>query len=184
MTLVIQAPTWTSWYVNNRDDIGVILGVVGILLSIVGFWIALHQIKKTRGAAEAAEKATQKTRFLIGKRLIFADATACVKNLGEIRQFLSTSRYDAALMRLEDLIGALIQLQHASKAAQSETKVKFPSTISQMTILRSELQAKVNNESYALQVDSLYSQLFLASDELNKLIAGTLNSPDEFLNHE
>lgn len=42
---------------SSFERVNLVIGVLGILLTIVGFWIAIVQIRKTRTAAEAARDA-------------------------------------------------------------------------------------------------------------------------------
>jgi hypothetical protein len=50
-------PFWSDWYTGA----GFVVGVLGLIISLGGFWIAIVQINKTKHAAEAAQEASFKT---------------------------------------------------------------------------------------------------------------------------
>ena len=58
--------------IKSAEWVGLTVGLVGLVVSIGGFWIAIYQIRKTRTAASAAAAAADRTaRALVQNHLLF-----------------------------------------------------------------------------------------------------------------
>lgn len=84
------------------------ISIIGSFLSLLGVIIALWQISKTRRAAEAAEKSSLQTQKVISRNLLLSDVSTCTRNIEEIKQFVRIEKYEASLIRTNDLISQLI----------------------------------------------------------------------------
>lgn len=148
--------------------------VIGSLLSLVGVCIAIWQILKTRRIAQAAKDASDQTQRIISRNLLIYDVKTCLKNLDEIQSFVRIEKFESARLRTSDLIGYLYQIEQRLEGAKQEVPFEFEEMFSQMIIIREEFEKKVIKTSARINSIQINTQLSKVSDDLNKLIGGTI----------
>lgn len=79
--------------------------VVGTVLTLAGLWIAIEQIRSARRSAEAARSAAVDARTSMRNNVILADLSRGVAIIDELQILIQGQRYDAALLRAQDLLG-------------------------------------------------------------------------------
>lgn len=149
------------------------IGIIGSLASVFGLPFAIWQIYKTRRAAEAATKAVTRTQKAISRNLLLSEISNCTRNTEEIKSFVRSGKYESALIRANDLISQLIQIQEISKISNQSVQIEFRETISQLSIIRKDFEKKIIKSSAKMDVELINSQLSEISDNLNKFIGET-----------
>lgn len=150
------------------------LSVLGSIASLIGLPIAIWQIRKTRRVAEAARDASNRTQKIISRNLLLSDVKTCIKNLEEIQSFVRFDRYESAQIRTSDLVSYLYQIQQRTKDSEQALEIEYEEMLSQLSIIREEFERKVNKSSARINNVQINTQLSLISDDLNKLIGGTI----------
>lgn len=150
------------------------IGVIGSFLSLIGVIIAIWQIRKTRRIAQAAKDASERTQKIISRNLLLSDVSTCTKNLEEIKTYVRIERYESSLIRVNDLISALVQIQQRLDAVEQNIPFEFEEMLSQLSIIRENFEKKVKRKSAKIDSIQINSQLSLISDDLNKLIGGAI----------
>ena len=151
-----------------------IIGVVGSFLSLIGVIIAIWQINKTKRIAQAAKDASDRTQKIISRNLLLSDVSTCTKNLEEIKTYVRIERYEASLIRVNDLISALVQIHQRMDNTNQIVPFGFEEMLLQLSVIRDEFEKKVNKSSARINNTQINSRLSLISDDLNKLIGGTI----------
>lgn len=150
------------------------IGVIGSFLSLTGVIIAIWQIVKTQRIAQAAKDASDRTQKIISRNLLLSDVSNCTKNLEEIKTYVRIERYEASLIRVNDLISALVQIQQRLEGTNQIIPFEFEEMISQLSVVRKVFEKKVNNSSAKINNVQINLQLSDISDDLNKLIGKTI----------
>lgn len=150
------------------------IGVVGSFLSLIGVIIAIWQIVKTQRIAQAAKDASDRTQKIISRNLLLSDVSTCTKNLEEIKTYVRIERYEASLIRVNDLISALVQIQQRLEGTDQIVPFEFENMISQLSVVRKIFEKKVNRDSAKINNVQINLQLSEISDDLNKLIGRTI----------
>lgn len=82
------------------------VAVTGLLVSLagvlIGFPIAIYEIWRSRGAAEAAERAVNETRAAISRNLAAVDLERASNMIDEIRNLHRLGKWEVALYRYRD----------------------------------------------------------------------------------
>ena len=138
----------------------------GTYFSLLGVGFAIYQLAKTRKAAEAASRASDSTKELISHNLLLADLSTGIQILEEIKLHIRHKRYEAALLRITDLIAELIQINSQNNTGPTDLENMSP-MITQLTILREMLEKKLHKSENEIDVSLAYSVLSKISDELN-----------------
>jgi acetolactate synthase small subunit len=120
-----------------------LIGVIGSFLSLIGVIIAIWQILKTRRIAQAAKDASERTQKIISRNLLLSDVSTCTKNLEEIKTYVRIERYESSLIRVNDLISALVQIQQRLDAVEQNIPFEFEEMLSQLSIIRENFEKKV-----------------------------------------
>ena len=157
-----------------NSEIVNLIGVIGSFLSLIGVIIAIWQILKTRRIAQAAKDASDRTQKIISRNLLLSDVSTCTKNLEEIKTYVRIERYESSLIRINDLISALVQIQQRLDVIEQKIPFEFEEMLSQLSIIRENFEKKVNRKSAKIDNVQINSQPSLISDDLNKLIGGTI----------
>jgi hypothetical protein len=150
------------------------ISVVGSLLSLIGVIVAIWQILLVKRTAQAAKDASDRTQKIISRNLLLSDVSTCTKNLEEIKTYVRIERYESSLIRVNDLVTDLIQIQQRLEGTNQAIPFEFEEMLSQLSIIREEFEKKVNKTSAKINNIHINSQLSLISDDLNKLIGGTI----------
>jgi hypothetical protein len=145
-----------------------VIGVVGSCMSFVGVLIAIHQIRKTRSAAEAAAGSAQAAHAALTKSVALSDLTACATTIEEVKVHVRHGHHEPALLRVTDLSKSIVQLHEARKSdplsANSNKRM-----LVQLGILRDLLERGVQGDETVnpIQVNKALSQI---ADSLNELV--------------
>lgn len=162
----------------NGQQLLNVIAVAGSLLSLAGVVVAIVQIRKTRRAAEAAERASQLAQQGIARNVLLVDVSSCVSQLDAIKTMIRSRRYDAALLRVGDLIAVLVQMREVTPADQKPV-ISYRKALPQLGILRDLLEERLHNEQTAVnpvQINSVLSEL---SVSLNSWIGSAKYLPPE-----
>jgi len=87
-------------------DLFTVFSVVGFLLTAIGVWLALKQMRRTTTAAEAAIVALNESKERYNRYVI----AQSFRLLTETRVYVKNERWDTAAMRLGDVAELLIQV--------------------------------------------------------------------------
>jgi hypothetical protein len=147
-----------------------IIGVVGSILSAVGVYVAIRQINQTKKVAQAALEASEATQRGIASNVILADMSSCMRVIEEIKTLLRSRRYESALMRVTDLTGLIIQLQHLAAAGSERPDLRAREALTSLSVLRDLLELKLDDDSTSLEVAKVNSELSKIADRLGHWI--------------
>ena len=139
------------------------ISIIGSVASLIGLPIAIWQIYKTRRAAEAAKDASLQTQKVISRNLLISDVSTCIKHIEELKSFVRNENYQLALVRVNDLVSQLMQIQEAD----------FEEIILKLSNIRNDFERKLEKSSAKIKIAEVNSQLALISDDFNKLIGET-----------
>ncbi len=96
-------PAESDWYTQG----GFWLSVAGVAVSAIGLGATYYQVRKARKSADAARDAAELTRQQSQDAFRYYLAAALHRQLVEVAGFVTTSRWDFASLRCED-IGAIV----------------------------------------------------------------------------
>lgn len=112
-----------DWLVNHWGDLASALGFV---VSVVGFSIALVQIRRSRKAAEAAEEAVTFTREVIARNLTIDDIARTSQRIQHLKELHWEGDWRRALDRYYDLRITLsdISAQQPNLSTEQRTTIQ------------------------------------------------------------
>ena len=129
------------------------MGIIGALISLAGFIVTVILILKTRKSAEAAKDAAKEAQNILNKNVMLADMATCIEIIQQVKAFLLSNRYDAASIRLQEFQSKLSELRHLDKTENPMPKEAFQAIFSNVFIINNELEAKIRDPNYAIDVE-------------------------------
>lgn len=143
------------------------VSIFGTALSLLGITIAIYQILKTRKAAEAALLAANMATDAIQLNVTLTDVSSCINEVEEIKVMIRSKRYEAALLRVTDLSGRLIQLKNMPMNRFVKHVPNSKEMLAQLSVLRDLLERKLQNEKLPINASKINKILSEISDGLN-----------------
>lgn len=89
---------------------GDIVGAVGLVITVIGFGVAIYQATKAREAADAAEAASLETRQAITKVLTVADLQKAIAAIQRIKDLHRDKEWKASLQHYQPLRVMLVDI--------------------------------------------------------------------------
>lgn len=131
------------------------MAIIGALISLAGFIVTVILILKTRKSADAAKDAAKEAQNILTKNVMLADMATCIEIIQQVKAFLLSSRYDAASIRLQEFQSKLSELRNLEKITNPLPKESFQAIFSNVFIMNNELEAKIRDPQYALDVERI-----------------------------
>lgn len=87
--------------------VGLILTIMGLVISALGFWFTIYQVKKTRDAAEAAKAKADELKNQAGVFDVSVEVSRATNSLRQVLAFIRSKNIQLTLSPLEDAQGYL-----------------------------------------------------------------------------
>lgn len=140
-------------------------GLAGSILSFCGVIVAIWQVVKTRRAAEAANRAAHEAHGRLTRNLLLSDIATSSSLLETMKAHVRSGRYEAALVRVSDLMNHLNQLKGLPPTGGVE--LNFSEMLTNLHVLRDLLERKNADSAVKFDQVRVVNVLSDLSDELN-----------------
>jgi len=144
--------------------------ILGTYFSLIGVFVALYQLRKTRKATEATQIAVNKTHQAITQNIFLSDISSVARTIEEIKLQIRTEKFESALLRVSDVITQLLQLSSLPQSIDNSRALNITQAVAQLSILREILEKELrhkNNEIKSVEINSVLSKI---SDRFNKVV--------------
>ncbi len=173
----VTAPSFIDGFRTWSNIWGNSIGVLGFVLTIVGFCVTLWNLKKSRRAAEAAQQAADRTAAVLQHQDLIADLSACMAGLDEIKRLHRAlawhslaDRYVVLRQRLSRVEANGPNLEPEERATIARARAKFAEIAHQVEKAIAEPNAAPNpvklNQIVSTQIDALDLVLLRAQRQL------------------
>ncbi len=170
MSLERSLNTLFDWYLNlvKTYDLGTHTGVLGFVITIVGFWVTLYNMfKLSRNSRDLAVKLEQ-TRAMIATIDTVRDLSSAMELLKQVRQRLILADVNDVPNDLMELRLALVRIREAHPAAPADFSSCVQGLITRLQDLETKiLGSLVNGTEYSKR--KLQADLKTLGDCLNDL---------------
>jgi hypothetical protein len=154
--------------------------VVGTLVTLIALWVALRQGRRTASTVEAGLLASEATQKAIRFTGFLIDAGKTSATLEELRTLIQHARYEAAVIRAQDLTKQLIFLRE-SQDADAVPDFEFRTAITEIAMIRDHLYHKVQDKRRTFPQVPTLTTLSDWSDQLAGLTGVAAYSDHEVL---
>jgi len=140
--------------------------LIGTVVSVVGFGVAIWQLRRTAKAAKAAELASTLARAAVSESVLLTELASCIRSIEEIKAHLRTNRLESALLRVIDTRSSLVQFRSMQKSAQLRQAVL--DALTQLAELRDLLEGSLATGRSEVDTVEAIRALSGSSDVLNE----------------
>lgn len=102
--------------------IGIVVGGLGLLLTVAGLFVALRQLSAIKTETEATTVAVESMQFKVASLDVVKECQSAISRISDIRAALKKSEWDAILSSYEALIDAFLKLAHSSYVVSDTDK--------------------------------------------------------------
>ena len=126
---------WPSWAASAlewaaQNHVGDLAGIAGVVISIVGFVAAIVNIKRTRNAATAAEKAAKETQSSLRFFDTISDISAAITLMDEVKRYHRLANWDLLPDRYSILRRMLVSIRgHKRLSSDQITQIQRAMTM-------------------------------------------------------
>lgn len=150
------------------------LSLAGIIVSLLGFWLSLAQIRKTKSAAESARDTAIKTTESVRKLDSLVGFSSVSKSLDEIKEALHRHDYQALIKQFDNTRKALIDARENHPSLSSQHGKSIQKALSFLKTL--EVEVRTSDEaSIKLQHAKFMDTLVEISDDVTTILITTKN---------
>lgn len=154
------------------NHIGDIASILGVLLSLVGFWLTFNQAKNARTAAQQAKEEVQKLRQTLSQVNTIADLTAAMGAMEELKRL---NRTKTSWYILPDRYSAirwmLTTIRSANPDFSGKHKLALQDTVQRLSIIEEQVESALATETTDI----------LDSAEFNRVISEQMDKLNEVL---
>lgn len=127
-----------------------ILSIIGVVLSVLGIWIAYFQILSIKAITLATQKEVKESISQNNKIHMLADLSRKVAIIDEIQGFLKSDRIDMCILRMKDLKIVLNSLRNQEVYYNLFSKQEFKTAFEDFNIDLDNFQKSTLNEKFKL----------------------------------
>ena len=152
--------------------------VIGTGVTMVGFAITIVQVYKTKGIAEEAKKSADQASSAVKMRLVLSDLSKCSVSLDEVKSHILNQHYEAALLRLNDVVAQLMQARPALQGTPGVDFRKVIPYLSGQKGIREDIKRQISQPSDQFDPLPTLRSLDIISDAVNGWVGRLMSTED------
>jgi hypothetical protein len=132
--------------------------IIQIILGLIGFFIAIFEIRKTKSAIDAYKEATTNTINSISTISDIEDIAKLASELREIASYIRGNRYEAALFHSQSIKVKLCELRgrnHNNENFQTDIQTM----LTYLTRLDQNLETEIVSRTFSINIPNVNSKL-------------------------
>jgi len=127
------------------DQIGNAASVLGLLVSLVGFWITIRSVTTAKKAAQQAELAARQAKEKILKQGALANFSAALSVMEEVIRLHRQKAWENSLDRHSELRRMLAELKEAAVGLTVEQQTQVQAVILQFSTIEKQIERHVSD---------------------------------------
>ncbi|MFY0528850.1 hypothetical protein ACN28I_38715 [Archangium gephyra] len=141
-----------------KDQYGNMASVVGLVISLVGFFITIVGVTKAKNSAEQAKEISNNLLHQLGTRLFLGNIGEAIRLLNDLRADCRSKSWERAIYHGEHLQRLLISLIESPYLIQVE-QTQITSAIDDLTLLLRRIESDID-KSKTTQLTSAHKRFF------------------------
>lgn len=157
-----------------------LVGVAGLIATVIGLGIAIWQIGRARkaakaaeGAASAARRASDETRSAIHGVLTVSDLRRVIGYLQQIKGFHRDQKWETSLNMYQLLRSSLTDVHARLPAPASRYRVALREAITEVTLIEDEVETALKDTGGPVNWEKFNSTLNRIQDNLETIASST-----------
>lgn len=145
-----QSTTTLGWLELHSQATGILLSLLSVVLSLVGFYILWRQTKKIRSSAQASAIATERAFSAISDTDTISDLSGIRERIKKVQVAIRSDRFETALNEVQSLRESLHQLRNRRGFVTDESKTEIQEMITFLSKLQTHFEKWMADESYVV----------------------------------
>ena len=118
---------------------GNLLNIVGIILTVIGFWVTIRSSWKARDAAELAQREVAKVRNDLRRVSTVADFSQALALVDDIKRLHRDGEWPTLLDKYSTLKSLIITIRSTYTGFSDDQKTNMQSAVTQLTNMENQL---------------------------------------------
>jgi hypothetical protein len=127
------------------DNWGSFVGLLSLIVTIIGFGVAIHRATQARKSAAAAEAASQETRKAVTKVLTLVDLQRAIALIQRLKALHRDNKWDACLGHYPDLRAMLADIDASHPAPTPGVHTTLRESILQLKVIEDSVDRALND---------------------------------------
>lgn len=159
-------------------DYNLVVGVLGLIATVAGLWIAIRQVigarraaQKAESAALAAENATIETRDTIHSVLVISDLERVIVYFQQIKGFHRDQKWDICLNMYQLLRSSLAEIRARLPEQASQHRLTLRKAIDQVRVIEDTVDTAIRTGASPAASENFNSVLNKIQTELEDIVS-------------
>ena len=149
-----------------QENWGSFVGALSLIVTVVGFVVAIRRVTQARASARAAEDASKETMAAIARVLSVSDISRAIGLISRIKDFHRDQKWEVSLQHYQILRATLTDIRHRLPAGSSEINRALRSAVPQISVMETSVDQAIRantppdgEENFARTLTSLQEHL-------------------------
>jgi hypothetical protein len=129
------------------DNWGSFVGLLSLVVTIIGFGVAIHRATQARESAAAAEAASQETRDAITRVLTVVDLQRAIALIERLKALHRDNKWDASVGHYQDLRAMLADIDARHPAPTPELHTTLREAIVQVRVIENSVDGALREKT-------------------------------------
>lgn len=129
------------------DNWGSFVGLLSLIVTIIGFGVAIHRATQARKSAAAAEAASQETRDAITRVLTVVDLERAIALVQRLKVLHRDNKWDASLGHYQELRAMLSDIDARHPAPTPELHTTLREAIVQVRVIEDSVDGALRENT-------------------------------------
>jgi cell division protein FtsX len=161
-----------SYFYNLIVDnhLGDIASVIGIIISLVGFFITIWNVIQTRKAAQKAEEIGRKVREDISKIETIEEFSKAIATIDEIKRLNRDGAWSILPERYSSLRKSLISIKNSNPNMPENDKVILSNALRHTSNIEDQIEQFIVNKSLQIDIPKFNKIISQQGDRLTEIL--------------
>jgi hypothetical protein len=156
-------------------NIGDFASILGLVVSVCGFYFTLLAVKRSRAAAEFAKEATLKVREDIRRYDVVADLTSALNIMSEVKRLHRRKAWEVLPDRYSALRGALISIRSSSPELSEAHQAALQGAMQHFTSIEKQVEGYLSANAPQIDIVRLNTTVSRQIDNLQEILVNVRN---------
>jgi hypothetical protein len=154
---------------------GNIASILGVVISLIGFFLTIRNVLKSKSAALAAEQAVQRVVEDVHRINVVSELSEAISIMGEIKRLHRENAWSIMPDRYSHLRAALVDIKTMGQNLSTRHKSSLQSAIVHFAEMEKQVEIALTTKQEPLDVASLNEIVSKQMDNLREILVQTQN---------
>ena len=158
---------------------GSFVGLLSLIVTVIGFVVAIRRATQARTSARAAEDASKETRAAIARVLSVSDISRAIGLISRIKDFHRDQKWEVSLQHYQILRATLTDIRARLPAGSSETRLALQRAVPQISVMADSVDKSIRDGTTPDGEEQFAGELTSVQEQLEEISSSTQLWVDE-----